>query len=120
MTEIQLITKTFHSLAENAMIKKLGYKNSDSHPCISQPQSMCGLDLGYDGVCRSISTQNFELWKGQKLRIIILPNIGLVTFDFHFPKIRQVFIFLTFGTSGNVRDPQKPLFLTLDPPSYSK
>ena len=41
----------------------------------------------------------------------------LVTCNFHFLKTRKVFMFMLFGPSGNVHDPQNQLFLTVDPPN---
>ena len=70
--------------------------------------------LGSDGVCQSI----FTLWVTQKLRRIIALHIGLVTFNF--PKNVQCPHFHICGPNGHVHDPQTPLFLTLDPPNYSK
>ena len=58
--------------------------------------------------------------KGQKLHRIILLHIGLVTFNFHFPQIPDVFILMILGTSANVHNPQNPLFLNLEPSNYPK
>ena len=51
-------------------------------------------DVGSDG---SIFTLNLKIWKGQKLRSIILLHIGQVTFNFPFLKIPNVFIFMISG-----------------------
>ena len=39
----------------------------------------------------------------------------LVIFNFHFPKIRKVIIFMLLGPGGHVHEPQNHLFLTSDP-----
>ena len=67
-----------------------------------------------------IFTSNVNLWIAQKLRIISLLHIGLVTCGMHFPKIQKVFSFLNSGPSGHDHGPPKQLFLILAPPNYSK
>ena len=57
------------------------------------------------------------LWKVQKLRRNIHIHAKLVISNFRFSQIRNVFIFMFFGTGGNVHDPQKPF--SLDTPNYS-
>ena len=49
---------------------------------------------------------------------MILLHFGVVTFGFHFGKIRTVIIFMIFGPRGNVHDPQNQLFLALDTLNY--
>ena len=49
-----------------------------------------------------------------KLRRNIKTHMELVILSFHFPQIQNMFMFMSLGTSGNVHDPQQPLFLTLD------
>ena len=56
----------------------------------------------------------------RKLRRITLLHFGLVTFNFHFPKFPQSIIFMFFGASGSDQDSQKPFFLTLATPNYSR
>ena len=63
----------------------------------------------------------------KKLRRIILLHIGVVTFRFHFPKIREVLIFMIFGPGGRVDESQQQLLLllllllvTLDTPELHK
>ena len=63
---------------------------------------------------------NYKLWKAQKLRRIILLHGELLTFNLYFLKIHKVFISMMFGPSGNVHDPQKPLFLTSALQNYFK
>ena len=75
---------------------------------------------GLGRVWGAILTLHFPFWIAQKLRRTILLYAGLVTFRFHFLKIRKVLIFMIFGPSGRDHDPQKPLILTLDPPDDSK
>ena len=58
--------------------------------------------------------------KGKKLRRNIKIHGELVTFICHFPRFRKVFIFVILRIRGSVHDPQKPLFLSLDTPDYSK
>ena len=62
-----------------------------------------------------------KFWKkkvAQKPRRSILLHFGLITFHFHFPKIRKVVIFTIFGPGGRDHDSQNQLCLTLDPPNY--
>ena len=59
---------------------------------------------------------NLKLWKGQKLRRMVLLHGEQLTF--HFPKKQKVFVFMIFGSSRDVHDPQKQLFLTLDTPNH--
>ena len=40
-------------------------------------------------------------------------------FSIFLSKFQKVFMFVIFGTSGDVHDPQNPLFLILDPPDHS-
>ena len=54
-------------------------------------------DLGSDGVCRFVSILNFKIREVQKVHIIILFHIGLVSLNFHFPDIQQPFIFMISG-----------------------
>ena len=54
-------------------------------------------------------TLNFELWRSQKLHIIILLHIGLVAF--RFPKNQRICIFMIPGHSGNVHDPLETIIL---------
>ena len=61
-----------------------------------------------------------KIGQGQKLRRKILLRIGYYFCNFHFPKHATCLEAHVGWTSGNVHDPQKPSFLTLDPPSYSK
>ena len=64
------------------------------------------------GVCQGmvvwwpIVTLKFKLWKGQKLNIIILLHIGLVTSTFTSPKTRKAFMFRISGSVGHVLDPR--------------
>ena len=48
-----------------------------------------------------IFTAHVEKRVAPKLLIIILVQLGLVAFDFHFPKIRKVIIFIIVGPSGH-------------------
>ena len=77
-------------------------------------------DLANKWFCRSIFTLTLKSWKDQKLRRIILFHIGLVTFNYHFPKIENVFIFMIVGPSGHVHYRQNQFFLILDTPKCSK
>ena len=77
-------------------------------------------DLGSGEVWGTNFTLNFHKRVAQKLCIIVLLRLGLVTFGFHFGEIRKVFIFMIFGPSGHVHLPQNQLFLILDTPNYSK
>ena len=43
--------------------------------------------------------------------MIILLHGELVTFNFHFPQIRKVVMFMICGHCVNVHDPQRQLFL---------
>ena len=63
---------------------------------------------------------HLENGEGKKLPRNIKIYGGLVVFNFPFPKIPNVFMFVIFGPSGHVHDLQKPLFLNLVPPNYSK
>ena len=65
-------------------------------------------------------TLNVSNGKGQKLRMNMMIHVGLVCFNFHLPKINNVFMCMSVGTRGNVDDNLKPLFSTSDPPNYSK
>ena len=73
------------------------------------------VSIKYMGNYKNLNLKNGE---GQKLRGNSKIHGGFVMFNFHFPKIPNVFIFMICGTSGNVKGPLKPLLLTLDPPSY--
>ena len=72
------------------------------------------------GVCKSIVTLNVRNGKRQNLRRNIKIPRGLVIFNFRFSNDQNVFNFIIGGTTGNVHDHPKSLFLTLDPPNYSK
>ena len=72
------------------------------------------------GVCRSIFTLNFKLRKAPKLRRNIKIHGELVVVNFHFQELIKVFISMIVVPRGNFQDPQKPLFLILDTPDYSK
>ena len=57
-----------------------------------------------EGVCKSILTLNLKTWKNQQLRRNIKIRAELVIFYFHFPEIREAFIFTICGLmeiSGN-------------------
>ena len=75
------------------------------------------FNLGSDGVCQYHFYRKWKNGKGQKLRKI---HWELETFNFHFPKMSNVFTCINFGFNGNATDPENPLFLTLDPLNYSK
>ena len=71
------------------------YRNEDQ-------KQIWGLCKNKYGVCRSMFALNLGSGKGQQLRRIILLQIGLVTFNVHFPKrIGQCAFFLILG---NVHD----------------
>ena len=61
----------------------------------------------------TICVVDFKKRVARKIRRIILLHLGLVTFQFHFPKIRVVFIFMIFGSGGRVHGPQKTIMLDL-------
>ena len=54
----------------------------------------------------SIFDDSLKNGEGQKLRSNIKIHKELVSFDFHFPKIYNVLVFMIVGTSGNVHDPR--------------
>ena len=54
----------------------------------------------------------------QKLRIIILLHLRLITFNFHFPQNHKIIIFVIFGPGGGVHGPQNHLYLPLGPLNY--
>ena len=56
----------------------------------------------------------------QKLCRTVQIHRELTHFNCHLPQKTYVFIFMFFGTIGNVHDPQNPSFLTLDTPDHSK
>ena len=70
-------------------------------------------DLGYDGVCRSMFTENYKKRKYQKLHRNILFHSGLVNWNFHFPKTNMSPL-LVSRTSGNVKAPPNSLFMILN------
>ena len=55
-----------------------------------------------------------------KLRRIILLDFGLVTFRFHFGKIRKPVIFMIFGPGGRVHDSQNQLLKSLETPTIQE
>ena len=55
----------------------------------------------------------FQTWEAQKLIIIIMLHGELVT-----STCKEVFIFMNFGTSGDVHDLHNKLLLIFDPPNY--
>ena len=77
-------------------------------------------DLVSAGVWGPIFTLNLKFWIAQELRRNIEHPRELVIFSIHFPKIPKICLFLIFGPSWNVHDPQNQLFLSLDPPNYLK
>ena len=62
-------------------------------------------------VCKSILTLNFKNLKGQKLRRNIKIHRDLIFFIFHFPKTREVFIFMIWGLMEIAGNPWKPSML---------
>ena len=56
----------------------------------------------------------------QKLRRIILPHFGLVTFGIHFRETRKPIIVMIFGPTGRDHDPQNQYYLNLETPRCSK
>ena len=82
-----------------------------THPCLSPETAHANKklyrrtpDLGSGGVREVIFAVNYfkEQNVAQKLRRIILLHFELVTFDFHFPKTQEVFIFMVYGPSGSM------------------
>ena len=77
-------------------------------------------DLGSDGAYHAIFTLNYQLWKGQKLRKIILLHGELETLIFHFAKIQHVFISILSRPGGNIHDPPNQLVSTLNLNNFPK
>ena len=74
-------------------------------------------DLGSAEVWEGIFSPNLKLWGGHKLHRIMLVHVELVTFNFHFPQIQKLFMFMIFGPGGHVHDPWNKLFLTFETPN---
>ena len=75
------------------------------------------IPFGVWGVLGAILIANLNKRVAQRLHRIMLLHFGPVTFKFHFPKVRKVFIFTISGLVGNVTKPHKPLLLISDLPN---
>ena len=60
----------------------------------SRKENMAEYYKKINGICASNSTRILKNGEGQHLRRIILLHIEVITFNFHFPKIQNVFMFM--------------------------
>ena len=66
-------------------------------------------DVGSGVVWGAIFTLIFDNKVAGKLRRIILIHSGLVSFHFHFPKIRKVLIPMTLFSPGPINSPSNDI-----------
>ena len=89
---------------------------------INRLKTNCGLThrksativvWGSGGVCGTIFTRIVEKWMTRKVRIIILLQLGLITFGFHFGKPTSYRVNVFVSTTQN------QLLLILETPNFS-